>query len=160
LLLLLLQVDEDEQLSQPARIDLSQLLSPAYRITAITELSLTANRCKADMPRPRAWKAEQEPIGASKSRSGSDSSKGGGGTNTEMPAASGLSWGSVKSMCSRGSSRYQSVVEQEQQQQQQQQGGARAAGKVYDIWEHPGDDGPVFELYPMEIRTWLVEVEA
>jgi hypothetical protein len=38
--------------------------------------------------------------------------------------------------------------------------GAGAGEDVYDVWDHPGDAPPVFELYPMEIRTFEVEFEA
>jgi hypothetical protein len=32
------------------------------------------------------------------------------------------------------------------------------AGPTYDVWSHSGDSGSVVELYPMEIRTWLLHL--
>jgi hypothetical protein len=147
-----LQVDEDQELSQPARVDLSQLLSAEYRITSITELSLTANRRKADMPKPRAWAAEAEPIGSS------SSSKVGGADGADASSMPYPRWGGVLGVekCSRSSSSSTSGPLPHPQQQQRR---APSAGEAYNIWIHPGDAGTVVELYPMEIRTWLIEVD-
>jgi hypothetical protein len=47
--------------------------------------------------------------------------------------------------------RRREVSAQKQQQQQQQQQGP------FNIWDHSsGDSGSVVELFPMEIRTWLI----
>jgi hypothetical protein len=144
-----LQVDEDQQLSQPAHVDLSQLLSADSCIRGITELSLTANRRRADMPNPRAWPAETEPIGSSSSSSSKDAAGAElDGTSKPYPRWGGL-LGAGNDICS-GSTDGQPKL---------QQGRSNSAGKVYNIWDHPDDAGTVVELYPMEIRTWLVEVD-
>jgi hypothetical protein len=146
-----LQVDEDQQLSQPAHVDLSQLLSVDYSIRSITELSLTANRRKEDMPKPRAWPAEAEAIGSSSSSSED------GGLEVDASSKTYPRWGGVLGVgnqCSRSSSGSMDRPHKQQQQRRPQ-----GAGKVYNFWDHPGDAGTVVELYPMEIRTWLVEVE-
>jgi hypothetical protein len=144
-----LQVDEDQQLSQPARVDLSQLLSADYRIRSITELSLTANRRMADMPTPRAWPAEAEPIDSSSSKYGDSKAD---ASSKPYPR-----WGGALAVGNKCSKRSSSSTDHLHLRQQQRR--SRNVSKVYNIWEHPGDAGTVVELYPMEIRTWLIEVD-
>lgn len=164
------QVGEDAELSAPVRVDLQQLL--AVPITDIQELSLTAAQYKKQQQRPRQWKAG-EPMSGSK-----DSSRGAAGSSS-----SSSSWGQAlfRQMCRHsgckaveakavqeganpagagglhgaGQHKQQHTVRRLQEQRPAQ----RQLGEgPYNIWDHSGDVGSVIELFPQEIRTWLVTV--
>jgi hypothetical protein len=163
-----LQVDEDPQLSLPVLVDLQQLL--AVRITDIQELSLTAAQYKAQQKKPRQWKAGTV---ISADNDAADDSQAG------AASSSGASWGQALWQQLQTQSSCQPAkaspalhdreggghVQQQQQharrlqrhhhqQQQQQQSGP------YNIWDHKsGDIGSIVELFPQEIRTWMVTVE-
>jgi hypothetical protein len=162
-----LQVDEDPRLSAPVLIDLQQVL--AASVTAIRELSLTAGQFRDQQAKPRQWKAGDVISGQAPGQAGSSSSSSGGHSK-------GLRWGLWQSMQQQSSCRgaagadAATVGEKEnnhydQQQQQRQQVRKLVQGRQrqqqqqgpFNIWDHSaGDSGSVVELFPMEIRTWLV----
>jgi hypothetical protein len=166
---LLLQVGEDPELSAPVKVDLQQLLAPP--INGIQELSLTAAQYKKQQQRPRQWKAGETMSG------GKDSSRGAAGSSS-----SSSSWGQALFQRMRGQSGCKAVgatavrleaypagsgglhgAGQHRQQHtmrrlQEQRPAQQQLEGPFNMWDHSGDVGSVVELFPQEIRTWLVTV--
>jgi hypothetical protein len=179
------QVDEHPELSAPVQVDLQQLL--AVKLLGFKELTLTAAQFKSQQKRPRHWNAGPE-LAAGKptpsSSSSSTSRKVSSASNKRVNSSSRRrSWGEAlwrdmqqSSSCKHPTTaaaaaasptsaahRAAAAATQQQQQllqsafasQQQQQHGP------YNIWDHrAGDQGSVVELFPQEIRTWLLTVQA
>lgn len=125
-----LQANEDSELAVPAWVDVSRLVPGVVRVT---ELSLTASRPAAEVPRPRRWPVEQpqpqppqpdEPEGV------------------HRPVPPLPRWGSL--IAAAQTTRVAAPVQ--------------APVATYDIWSHSGDAPPVFELYPMEVRTFELQI--
>jgi hypothetical protein len=161
------QVDEDPSLSQPVQVDLQQLLG--LTVTGVQELTLTAARTKAEQPQPRQWKAG--PVISGDDKDGLRESRGSGSQGRgsswgqtlwqQLQAHSSCkaaSWGSVHAAGQPHSKHWRQQQQQWRQRKQQQQQDA-GPGQAWNIWDHrAGDSGSVVELFPQEIRTWLVTV--
>lgn len=176
-----MQVGEDHDLAVPARMDLSKLLNLESKrsITNITELSLTAARYKADMMQPRSWLAGDMISKAATTIAAAAPETAAAVTGEvfrparqlllqqqeqqhyQMHADTSISsavaqqmqacWGDACTCrdclfqtSSKGSSKQASRL------------AAAAVRETYDIWEHPGDQLPVIEIYPMEIRSFEI----
>lgn len=166
-LLVATQVGEDPNWSAPAQIDLQQLL--AVPILRVQELSLTAAQHKEQQPKPRAWTAG-EVISAQRQQHAQDGWASGGSwgqafcrelrsqSSCRAPHAGGSPSQQKATLHGKGSMRgvrrvAQAAATAGGQQQALQEG-------PYNIWDHSGgDSGGVVELFPQEIRTWLVTVE-
>lgn len=149
-------------MSTPVLVDLQQLL--AARITDIQELSLTAAQYKAQQKKPRQWKAgavmsaeeAADPSSASFSTSASITAGWGQKVWQQLQAQSRCSAvGTPRNLAAPSQVQQQSrKLQRRYRQQQQQQDGP------YNIWDHSsGDAGSTVELFPQEIRTWLITME-
>jgi hypothetical protein len=128
------QAGEDAELSRPIKIDLSAMFD--RKVKRLTELSLTAARRRADMPPRAQW--HTEPLAAAGHAGAGPPPAGAPGGAQRRRSA----WGDAAAgLCGGGG------------------GGRGDEGQAFDVWSHPGDAPPVFELYPMEIRTWELLLE-
>lgn len=144
-------------MSQPVQVDLQQLLG--VTVIGVQELSLTAASTKAEQPPPRKWKAG--PVISGDDFPGSQEARGSSswgpvlwqqlqGHSSCKPAAA--SWG-VHAAGPRQAGRPHSTLWQQQQQ-------GAVTSQAWNIWDHKtGDSGSIVELFPQEIRTWLVTVQ-
>lgn len=153
------QVDEDPSLSQPVQVDLQQMLG--LTVTGMQELSLTAARTKAAQPHPRQWKAGQVISGDDSPGSQARGSSWGPVLWQQLQAHSSCtpaaSWGVHEAGPRQQAGRPHSTHWQQQQRKQQQ---GAVPSRAWNIWDHKtGDSGSVVELFPQEIRTWLVTVQ-
>jgi hypothetical protein len=131
------QAGEDAQLAQPVSIDLQELLP---RITSHQELTLTGAQFKAAQSPPRAWPAGPSIL------------------QQQQPGAAGdgasVSWSQawLQQQCSASThSRHPDAAASS---------AASSSGPPFNIWDHrQGDAGSVVELFPQEIRTFLVTLE-
>lgn len=91
-------------------------------VSNVAELSLTAARPRADVAPPRPW--DVEPLSTTPRR---------GRTHIDTQPAAAAVWGDAAEDAEMG-------------------GEGAARPETYNVWEHPGDELPTVELYPMEIR--------